>query len=102
MFFLLRKFAVIPRAFGVWEVTLCITNLNFVFILQAPNILYVVYTFQLGVKRIHTVRTMGGNKKYRALRQDHGNFAWGSEGEKYVKLILIVMLVEFCCAFCNC
>ncbi|GFO29034.1 40S ribosomal protein s8 [Plakobranchus ocellatus] len=34
---------------------------------------------RLGVKRIHTVRTMGGNKKYRALRQDHGNFAWGSE-----------------------
>ncbi|CAG5120399.1 unnamed protein product [Candidula unifasciata] len=34
---------------------------------------------KLGAKRIHTVRTMGGNKKYRALRQDHGNFSWGSE-----------------------
>merc|ERR1712141_194104 len=34
---------------------------------------------KLGVKRIHTIRTMGGNKKYRALRQDHGNFSWGSE-----------------------
>merc|ERR1712147_165178 len=34
---------------------------------------------KLGPQRIHTVRTMGGNKKYRALRQDHGNFAWGSE-----------------------
>merc|ERR1719203_2653241 len=34
---------------------------------------------KLGPKRIHTVRTMGGNKKYRALRQDHGNFSWGSE-----------------------
>merc|ERR1711915_349250 len=34
---------------------------------------------KLGPKRIHTVRTMGGNKKYRALRLDHGNFSWGSE-----------------------
>ncbi|KAK0053915.1 Ribosomal protein S8 [Biomphalaria pfeifferi] len=34
---------------------------------------------KLGAKRIHTIRTMGGNKKYRALRQDHGNFSWGSE-----------------------
>lgn len=30
-------------------------------------------------KRIHTVRTRGGNTKYRALRLDTGNFAWGSE-----------------------
>ena len=35
---------------------------------------------QIGSQRIHTVRTMGGNKKYRALRLDQGNFAWGSEG----------------------
>ncbi|WAR17384.1 RS8-like protein [Mya arenaria] len=34
---------------------------------------------KLGPKRIHTVRTRGGNKKYRALRLDTGNFAWGSE-----------------------
>ncbi|KAF7991173.1 hypothetical protein HCN44_002735 [Aphidius gifuensis] len=34
---------------------------------------------KLGPQRIHTVRTRGGNKKYRALRLDHGNFAWGSE-----------------------
>jgi len=26
------------------------------------------------------VRTRGGNKKYRALRLDAGNFSWGSEG----------------------
>merc|ERR1711879_465276 len=26
------------------------------------------------------VRTMGGNKKFRALRLDHGNFGWASEG----------------------
>merc|ERR1712244_134149 len=34
---------------------------------------------KLGAKRIHTVRTMGGNKKFRALRLDQGNFSWGSE-----------------------
>jgi small subunit ribosomal protein S8e len=34
---------------------------------------------KLGAKRIHTVRTRGGNTKYRALRLDHGNFAWASE-----------------------
>lgn len=34
---------------------------------------------QLGNRRIHSVRTMGGNKKYRALRLESGNFAWGSE-----------------------
>merc|ERR1711950_18298 len=36
---------------------------------------------KLGPKRIHTVRTRGGNKKYRALRLDTGNFAWGSEAQ---------------------
>ncbi|KAH9083506.1 ribosomal protein S8e/ribosomal biogenesis NSA2 [Lactarius deliciosus] len=34
---------------------------------------------KLGVKRIHSVRVRGGNLKYRALRLDTGNFAWGSE-----------------------
>merc|ERR1711921_71335 len=34
---------------------------------------------KLGTKRIHTVRTRGGNKKYRALRLDTGNFSWASE-----------------------
>ncbi|KAL5507108.1 RPS8A [Sanghuangporus vaninii] len=34
---------------------------------------------RLGAKRIHTVRTRGGNHKFRALRLDSGNFAWGSE-----------------------
>ncbi|KAI5693575.1 hypothetical protein M8J76_009991 [Diaphorina citri] len=34
---------------------------------------------KLGPRRIHTVRTRGGNKKYRALRIDQGNFSWGSE-----------------------
>ncbi|KAF5355201.1 hypothetical protein D9756_005411 [Leucocoprinus leucothites] len=34
---------------------------------------------KLGPKRIHSVRVRGGNVKYRALRLDGGNFAWGSE-----------------------
>jgi len=34
---------------------------------------------KLGAQRIHTVRVRGGNKKYRALRLDQGNFSWGSE-----------------------
>lgn len=29
---------------------------------------------------MHDVRTRGGNRKYRALRLDTGNFAWASEG----------------------
>ncbi len=35
---------------------------------------------RIGAKRIHTVRTRGGNTKFRALRIDTGNFSWGSEG----------------------
>lgn len=34
---------------------------------------------RLGPKRVHTVRTRGGNTKFRALRLESGNFAWGSE-----------------------
>ncbi|KAJ7680461.1 ribosomal protein S8e/ribosomal biogenesis NSA2 [Mycena polygramma] len=34
---------------------------------------------KLGAKRIHTVRVRGGNVKFRALRLEGGNFAWGSE-----------------------
>ena len=36
---------------------------------------------KIGSQRIHTIRTRGGNKKYRALRLDIGNFAWGSEAQ---------------------
>lgn len=35
---------------------------------------------KIGGKRIHTVRTRGGNKKFRALRIETGNFSWASEG----------------------
>jgi small subunit ribosomal protein S8e len=34
---------------------------------------------KLGPKRVHEVRVRGGNKKYRALRLDAGNFSWGSQ-----------------------
>ena len=34
---------------------------------------------KIGEKRVHTVRTRGGNLKYRAMRLDTGNFSWGSE-----------------------
>lgn len=35
---------------------------------------------KIGAKRIHTVRVRGGNKKFRALRVETGNFSWASEG----------------------
>ncbi|KAI8054223.1 40S ribosomal protein S8 [Syncephalis plumigaleata] len=34
---------------------------------------------KLGPKRVHEVRARGGNMKFRAMRLDTGNFAWGSE-----------------------
>merc|ERR1711981_1399802 len=34
---------------------------------------------KIGHKRVRTVRTRGGNTKYRALRVDTGNFSWASE-----------------------
>ncbi|CAO2639566.1 40S ribosomal protein S8 [Lemmus lemmus] len=34
---------------------------------------------KIGPRRIHKVRVRGGNKKYRALTLDVGNFSWGSE-----------------------
>ncbi|KAI5951875.1 RPS8A [Candida jiufengensis] len=35
---------------------------------------------KIGPKRIHSVRTRGGNEKFRALRIETGNFSWASEG----------------------
>jgi len=34
---------------------------------------------KIGAKRVHSVRTRGGNTKFRAMRLDTGNFSWGSE-----------------------
>ena len=37
------------------------------------------------------MRTRGGNKKFRALRLDSGNFSWGSEGvAKKTRVIVVV------------
>jgi len=45
---------------------------------------------RIGNKRIHLVRTRGGNTKYRALRLDTGNFSWGSEGiARKVRVIVV-------------
>ncbi|BFZ57269.1 ribosomal protein S8A [Savitreella phatthalungensis] len=35
---------------------------------------------KIGPKRVHEVRVRGGNRKFRALRLEAGNFSWGSEG----------------------
>ncbi|KAK7752381.1 ribosomal protein S8A [Diatrype stigma] len=45
---------------------------------------------RIGPKRIHTVRTRGGNHKYRALRLDSGNFAWASEGITRKTRVIVV------------
>lgn len=45
---------------------------------------------RIGNKRIHLVRSRGGNTKYRALRLDSGNFSWGSEGvARKVRVIVV-------------
>ena len=46
---------------------------------------------KIGARRIHTIRTRGGNKKYRALRLDTGNFSWGSEAQTRKTRILDVV-----------
>jgi len=45
---------------------------------------------RIGNKRIHLVRTRGGNTKYRALRLDSGNFSWGSEGIARKTRVIVV------------
>merc|ERR550525_1673232 len=45
----------------------------------------------LGAKRVRNVRCRGGNRKYRALRLDAGNFAWGSENRTKKCRILDVL-----------
>lgn len=45
---------------------------------------------RIGPKRIHVVRTRGGNQKFRALRLESGNFSWGSEGvSRKVRVIVV-------------
>merc|ERR1719145_483267 len=46
---------------------------------------------KLGHKRVRPIRCRGGNRKYRALRIDHGNFAWGSENcTRKVRIVDVV------------
>ncbi|KAG4300667.1 hypothetical protein PCANB_003063 [Pneumocystis canis] len=46
---------------------------------------------RIGSKRIHIVRVRGGNKKFRALRLDTGNFSWGSEAiSRKTRIIQVV------------
>jgi small subunit ribosomal protein S8e len=45
---------------------------------------------RIGAKRIHLVRTRGGNTKYRGLRLDSGNFSWGSEGISRKTRVIVV------------
>jgi len=48
---------------------------------------------RMGPKRIHDVRTRGGNVKHRAIRLENGNFAWASEQTtKKTRLIGVVGL----------
>lgn len=45
---------------------------------------------RIGTKRIHIVRSRGGNQKFRGLRLDSGNFSWGSEGiARKVRVIVV-------------
>jgi len=46
---------------------------------------------RIGEKTVHTVRARGGNLKFRALRLDTGNFAWGSEAITHKARILDVV-----------
>merc|ERR1719386_65691 len=46
---------------------------------------------KLGAKRIHLIRTRGGNEKRRALRLEQGNFSWGSEVSTHKTRILDVV-----------
>jgi hypothetical protein len=54
---------------------------------------------KLGAKRIHTVRVRGGNLKYRALRLDSGNFAWGSEHVTRKTRVISVVGILFLYSF---
>lgn len=46
---------------------------------------------RLGAKRVRSVRCRGGNMKYRALKLDTGNYAWGSETiTKKVRILDVV------------
>ncbi|KAI9824606.1 MAG: ribosomal protein S8A [Thelocarpon impressellum] len=45
---------------------------------------------RIGPKRIHLVRTRGGNQKHRGLRLEAGNFSWASEGIARKTRVIVV------------
>src|SRR5436305_14139887 len=50
---------------------------------------------RIGAKRIHLVRVRGGNRKFRALRLDSGNFSWASEGvAKKTRIIAVCISIS--------
>lgn len=55
----------------------------------SPN--WCLVLLQLGPVRVHFVRTRGGNRKFRAIRLDTGNFSWASEGTARKTRILDVV-----------
>jgi small subunit ribosomal protein S8e len=46
---------------------------------------------KLAPKRVHVIRTRGGNRKFRALRLDTGNFSWASEATTFKTRIIDVV-----------
>ena len=47
---------------------------------------------KLGAYRVHPVRCRGGNMKFRAMRLETGNFAWGSESKIRFLYCLILLI----------
>ncbi|OMH82660.1 40S ribosomal protein S8-B [Zancudomyces culisetae] len=45
---------------------------------------------KIGAKRIHEVRVRGGNRKFRALRLETGNFTWASQSTTRKTRIVVV------------
>ncbi|KAJ2179673.1 ribosomal protein S8A [Coemansia sp. RSA 551] len=46
---------------------------------------------KLAPKRIHEVRVRGGNKKFRAMRLESGNYSWGSESiSRSTRIVAVV------------
>ena len=68
-----RTWAPVCQLQGAWEPRFCSSTAT-VESLSLPS-----SPAQIGHKRIRTVRTRGGNTKYRALRVDTGNFSWATE-----------------------
>lgn len=56
----------------------------------------ILFPPQIGAKRIHLVRTRGGNRKYRALRLETGNFSWGAECNVLLKPYFISVEEKHC------